>query len=49
MTNLVDIEYVQTGKATNTAALSMREMQAMVHDQRRFRRIPTPHGTASNP
>ena len=34
MTNLVDIEYAQTGKATNTYALGMREMQAMVYAQR---------------
>jgi len=30
MSNLVDVEYVQTGKATSTDALGMREMQAMV-------------------
>ena len=34
MTNLVDIEYAQTGKATNTDSLGMREMQAMVYAQR---------------
>ena len=34
MTNLVDIEYAQTGKATNTDNLGMREMQAMVYAQR---------------
>ena len=34
MTNLVDIEYAQTGKATNTDALGMREMQALVYAQR---------------
>ena len=34
MTNLVDIEYAQTGRATNTDALGMREMQALVYAQR---------------
>ena len=34
MTNLVDIQYKQTGKATNTDSLGMREMQAMVYAQR---------------
>ncbi|MCH5236134.1 MAG: DEAD/DEAH box helicase family protein, partial [Muribaculaceae bacterium] len=34
MTNLVDIQYKQTGKATNTDALGMREMQAMVYEHR---------------
>lgn len=34
MTNLVEIEYAQTGKATNTDSLGMREMQAMVYAQR---------------
>lgn len=29
MHNLVEVEYAQTGKATNTDALGMREMQAM--------------------
>ena len=33
MNNLVDIEYAQTGKATNTDALGMREMQALVYAQ----------------
>lgn len=34
MTNLVEVQYAQTGKATNTDALGMREMQAMVYAQR---------------
>ena len=35
MTNLVEIEYAQTGKATNTDTLGMLEMQAMVYPQRK--------------
>lgn len=31
MTNLVEIKYAQSGKATNTDSLGMREMQAMVY------------------
>ena len=34
MTNLVEIQYAQTGKSSNTDALGMREMQAMVYAQR---------------
>ena len=34
MTNLIEVQYAQTGKATNTDALGMREMQAMVYAQR---------------
>ena len=34
MTNLVEVQYAQTGKATNIDALGMREMQAMVYAQR---------------
>lgn len=34
MTNLVAVEYAQTGKSSNTDALGMREMQAMVYAQR---------------
>lgn len=34
MTNLVEVQYAQTGKATNTDELGMREMQAMVYAQR---------------
>ena len=34
MTNLVEVEYAQTGKSSNTDALGMREMQAMVYAQR---------------
>lgn len=34
MTNLVEVQYARTGKATNTDALGMREMQAMVYAQR---------------
>lgn len=34
MTNLVEIEYAQTGKSSNTDELGMREMQAMVYAQR---------------
>ncbi len=34
MTNLVEVEYAQTGKSSNTDSLGMREMQAMVYAQR---------------
>ena len=34
MINLVEVQYVQTGKSSNTDALGMREMQAMVYAQR---------------
>lgn len=34
MNNLVEIKYAQTGKSSNTNALGMREMQAMVYEQR---------------
>lgn len=34
MTNLVDIQYEQTGRSSNTDELGMREMQAMVYAQR---------------
>ncbi|MDE7462837.1 MAG: ATP-dependent helicase [Muribaculaceae bacterium] len=34
MTNLVEVKYAQTGKSSNTDALGMREMQAMVYAQR---------------
>lgn len=34
MTNLVEVQYAKTGKATNTDALGMREMQGMVYAQR---------------
>ncbi len=34
MTNLVEVQYAQTGKSSNTNALGMREMQAMVYAQR---------------
>lgn len=34
MTNLVEVQYAQTGKSNNTDALGMREMQAMVYEQR---------------
>lgn len=32
--NLVEVQYAQTGKSSNTDALGMREMQAMVYAQR---------------
>ena len=32
--NLVEVQYQQTGKSSNTDALGMREMQAMVYEQR---------------
>lgn len=35
MNNLVEVQYAQTGKSSNTNALGMREMQAMVYAQRR--------------
>lgn len=34
MINLVDVQYAQTGKSSNTDALGMREMQSMVYAQR---------------
>lgn len=34
MNNLVEVQYAQTGKATNVDELGMREMQAMVYAQR---------------
>lgn len=34
MTNLVEVNYAQTGKSSNTDELGMREMQAMVYVQR---------------
>lgn len=34
ITNLVEVEYAQTGKSSNTDELGMREMQAMVYAQR---------------
>lgn len=34
MTNLVEVQYAQTGKSSNTNELGMREMQAMVYAQR---------------
>lgn len=34
MTNLVEVQYAQTGKSSNTDAFGMREMQAMVYAQR---------------
>lgn len=34
MTNLVEVQYTQTGKSSNTDELGMREMQAMVYAQR---------------
>ena len=33
MNNLVEIQYAQTDKSSNTDALGMREMQAMVYAQ----------------
>ena len=34
MENLIDIQYAQTGQSSNTNAMGMREMQAMVYAQR---------------
>lgn len=34
MTNLVEVQYAQTGKSSNTNELGMREMQTMVYAQR---------------
>ncbi len=34
MINLVEVQYAQTGKSSNTDAFGMREMQAMVYEQR---------------
>ena len=36
-TNIVDIKYLQTGKATATDDLGMREMQAMAYEHRKKR------------
>ena len=33
MTNLVEVQYAQTGKSSDTDALGMREMQVMVYAQ----------------
>lgn len=33
MTNLVEVQYAQTGKSSNTDELGMREMQVMVYAQ----------------
>ena len=34
MNNLVEIKYAQTGKSSTTNGMGMREMQAMVYEQR---------------
>ena len=34
MENLVEIKYAQTGKSSTTDSMGMREMQAMVYEQR---------------
>ena len=39
MTNLVEVQYAQTGKSSTTDALGMREMQAMVYAQRNRRHL----------
>ncbi len=39
MTNLVEVQYAQTGKSSNTDELGMREMQAMVYAQRNRQRL----------
>lgn len=39
MTNLVEVQYAQTGKSSNTDELGMREMQAMVYAQRHRQRL----------
>lgn len=39
MTNLVEVQYEQTGKSSNTDALGMREMQAMVYEARNRQHI----------
>lgn len=39
MTNLVEVQYAQTGKSSNTDALGMREMQAMVYAQRQRKHL----------
>ncbi len=39
MANLVEVKYAQTGKSSNTDALGMREMQAMVYEQRNRRHL----------
>lgn len=39
MTNLVEVQYAQTGKSSNTDELGMREMQAMVYAQRHRRHL----------
>lgn len=37
--NLVEVHYEQTGKSSNTDALGMREMQAMVYEARNRQHI----------
>lgn len=39
MNNLVEVQYAQTGKSSNTDALGMREMQAMVYAQRQRKHL----------
>ena len=39
MENLVEIKYAQTGKSSATDAMGMREMQAMVYEQRNRRHL----------
>ena len=39
MTNLVEVQYAQTGKSSNIDELGMREMQAMVYAQRHRQRL----------
>lgn len=39
MTNLVEVQYAQTGNSSNTDILGMREMQAMVYAQRHRRHL----------
>lgn len=39
MENLVEIKYAQTGKSSTTDAMGMREMQALVYEQRNRRHL----------
>ncbi|MDE6234265.1 MAG: hypothetical protein K2M56_00760 [Muribaculaceae bacterium] len=39
MANLVEVQYAQTGKSSNTDALGMREMQVMVYAQRHCKHL----------
>lgn len=47
MENLVEIKYAQTGKSSTTDSMGMREMQAMVYEQRNRQHLLVKAPTAS--